>query len=123
MSIKRLSHLIDPATSTEAARSLDPARIAPLKRLIVTLLAEKPRTCDEMYSQYMARAEREQWPLTFELDDIRKRTSDLRLTHRVVAPTLDTRPSRKGRPATVWALTVPPDDALKIIGMSKVVPA
>ncbi len=118
MTLNELSHVDDPTTSSIAAVKLNPNDTLRIKFAIVALLAEKPRTADELIQQYRARAERERWPLISDLHNVKRRLSTMHTKHRVIAPTGEHRTGDYGRPVTVWELTMVPDAARVAIAMT-----
>lgn len=114
---KRLSHAGDPWTSADAAIQLGPEARATLKDALITLLAEKPRTDDELVAAYTSHAETNRWPLLADLHSVKRRRSELHTIHHVVQPTGETRPSRMGRKSVVWELAVPEEHARIIVAM------
>lgn len=124
MNTKAMSHTHDPETSTIAARKVSQRRSARVRRAIVHLLAEKPRTDDELVAAYRSRAETERWPLLPVMHEVKRRRSDMHTRFHVVKPSTDdygnktTRPSTEGNPSTVWTLAVPADQARQIVGLT-----
>jgi hypothetical protein len=115
--IRHLSHRTDPETSSTAALQLDAQGRASLKEALIDLLAEKPRTDDELAAVYRHRAEVNGWPLILDLHSVARRRSELVHKHDVVRDSGDRRLSNMGRKAVVWELTETPDDAKAIIRM------
>ena len=121
MNINAMSHTNDPATSSIAARRVSRERSARVRKAIVKLLAEKPRTDDELVKAYRSHAETERWPLLPHLHEVKRRRSDMHTPFHVVRPMTIagvkvTRPSDDNNPSTVWELAVPADAAEVIVG-------
>lgn len=110
-----LAHSTDPTTSHHAAVTLDHEGRQTLKDALLQLLAEHPRTGDELTRAYYANAERNLWPLFTDHHNVKRRLSELHTIHHVIRPTSERRPSQLGKPATVWELTVPLDEARVIV--------
>lgn len=123
MNTDHLSHVDDPWTSNHAAVNLDPNATVGIMHAIITMLAEKPMTDDELKHAYQARAEREGWPLTLDLHNIARRRSTLHRKHKVVEASGEHRPSDHNRPAIVWRLTHAADTCRIIIGLPSKVEA
>lgn len=111
MDITHLSHRGDPETSGLASARLDPNQLSSLKDALIDLLAERPRTGDELTAAYFHRAERERWPLFEDRHNVKRRLSELVHKHHVVRDSGDRRMSARGRKSVVWRLTVAADDA------------
>lgn len=116
MNVRAMSHRGDPATSNEAATRLhDTSR---LKGALVELLADAPLTADEITTVYFQVAEFRRWPTYADQHNIKRRLSELHRRHHVIRETGERRPSRLGRAATVWGLSVPVEEAHRILEAS-----
>ena|SRR5690606_17126996 len=111
MDIAHLSHRSDPETSVLASAKLDPHQMTTLKDALIDLLAERPRTADEITFAYFHRAETEQWPLFEDRHNVKRRLSELVHKHGVARDSGERRLSARGRKSVVWKLTVPADYA------------
>lgn len=118
MNMTTMSHTSDPATSHLAAIQVDPHDSAKLKDALLILLGEKSRTADELTTVYFHQAEFKRWPLLQDAHNVKRRLSELHKRHGVIRESGDTRPSRMGRASTVWELSVPVDEARRIVGAS-----
>lgn len=115
MNTKAMSHSSDPDTSRIAAESVDPHDSARLKLALVDLLEEEPRTADELTEAYFNLAFVNGWPSFVDRHNVKRRLSDLHARHHVIRESGDRRPSRMGKPATVWTLAVPADEARTVV--------
>lgn len=110
-----LSHTGDPWTSGHAAVKIDAAGRATMKDAILLLIAEQPRTGDELARAYATNAEANRWPLTLDLHNIKRRMSELHTIHHVIRDSGEHRISAHGRPAVVWELAVPLEEARLVV--------
>lgn len=113
MNANTMAHANDPETSRIAASQVDPHGSARLKHAIIDILAEAPRTGDELTAVYFRLAELNGWPRLGDAHSVKRRLSDLHTRHKVIRESGDRRPSAHGRPATVWELSVGVDEARK----------
>lgn len=118
MNTRTMSHTNDPLTSDLAAVQLDKHASAKLKDALLILIDEKPRTADELTAAYAHQAEFRRWPTFLDLHNIKRRLSELHAKHHVVKESGDRRPSRLGKPSTVWELSVPVEEARLIVAAS-----
>lgn len=123
MNTRTMSHTSDPETSTIAANRVSRRRSALLRRAIVDLLAEEPRTHDELIEAYANLRAVNDWPLLTHMHEVKRRCSDMHTRFHVVKPlVIDgvkiTRPSADNNPSTVWTLAVPIDEARQTVSKS-----
>lgn len=118
MSIASMSHANDPYTSHLAAALVDPNESAVLRKALLALLDEQPRTADELTAAYMTQAEFKRWPQIEDTHNVKRRLSELHARHHVIKESGERRPSRRGRTSTVWVLSVPLDEARSIVDAS-----
>lgn len=120
MNTNTMAHANDPETSHVAARRVSRRRSALLRRAIVEMLAEEPRTDDELIAAYSNLAGVNNWPTLPHQHEVKRRRSDMRTRFHVVKPlVIDgvniTRPSADNNPSTVWTLAVDADMALRVV--------
>lgn len=120
MNTRTMSHTSDPETSTIAAKRVSRYRSARVRGAIVDLLAESPRTHDELIASYAGLAIMNNWPLLAHMHEVKRRCSDMHTRFHVVKPlVIDgvkiTRPSADNNPSTVWTLAVPIDEARQAV--------
>lgn len=115
MNTNTMAHANDPSTSHEAASQVDPHASRALKLALIELLAESPRTGDELTAVYFRLAEINGWPRLGDAHSVKRRLSDLHTRHKVIRETGDRRPSAHDRPATVWELSMRSDVARAVV--------
>lgn len=115
MNTRTMSHTSDPATSTLAAETVDPHKTRMLKLALIDLLEEDPRNADELTAAYYNLADVNGWPRMVDRHNVKRRLSDLHARHHVIRESGDRRPSRMGKPATVWELSLPADEARTVV--------
>lgn len=115
MNTNTMAHTNDPETSHIAALRVDPHVSARLKHAIIDLLAESPRTGDELTVAYFNLAVVNGWPWYVDRHNVKRRLSELHTTHHVIRESGDRRPSAHGRPATVWELSTSVDEARETV--------
>lgn len=118
MNTRTMSHSSDPDTSRLAAESVDPNDSARLKLALLDLLAEEPRTADELTDAYFNLAFVNGWPSFLDRHNVKRRLSELHAKHHVIRESGDRRPSRMSKLSTVWELGVPLEDARDIVTAS-----
>lgn len=118
MNTRTMFHTSDPVTSTLAASQVDPYESNRLKLALVDLLDEAPRTADELTEAYFNLAFVNGWPQLHDSHNCKRRLSDLHKKHHVIRESGDRRPSRMGKLATVWELSVPAEDARAVVNAS-----
>lgn len=118
MNITAMSHTNDPLTSRMAAIEVDPNESAAIRDALLLLIADKPRTADELTAVYMHQAEFKRWPQLEDVHNVKRRLSELHARHHVIKESGERRPSRRGRSSTVWMLTVPVEEARVLVRVS-----
>lgn len=118
MNTNTMAHANDPETSHLAASQVDPHDSARLKHALIDLLAESPRTGDELTAVYFRLAEINGWPRLGDAHNIKRRLSDLHARHHVIRESGVRRPSRLGKLATVWELAMSADKAREVVKAS-----
>jgi len=117
MNINAMSHTNDPETSLIAAEQVDENDTARIKDALVVLLSERPSTADELTIRYVNAAEFRGWPLVMDWHNFKRRLSELHTRHHVIRESGERRPSKRGKSSTVWALSVPVDEARVVVKM------
>lgn len=118
MNTRTMSHTSDPMTSSDAAAQVNPHDTLRLKLALIDMLDRKPRTGDELLTDYAYIYEICGWPLIADVHNIKRRLSELHKRHGVIRESGLTRPSRMGRAATVWELAISADEARAVVNAS-----
>lgn len=117
MNTRTMSHTSDPATSSDAASQVNPHDTLRLKHAIIDMLLEKPRTGDELVTDYFFMVDLLGWPVLNDAHNVKRRLSQLHTIHHVIRHA-GTRPSAHGRAAHVWELAISADEARAIVNAS-----
>lgn len=115
---RTMSHSSDPTTSFEAADTVDTHKSMLLKLALIDLLEEDPRNGDELTDAYYNLADVNGWPVFSDHHNPKRRLSELHQRHHVIRESGVRRPSRLGKLATVWELSVSADEAREVVKAS-----